>query len=126
MMGASALTEPSPVIIPTFSAPNSWQSEKNFSDTRALIGAVYQHRLLLVRASKCAAVATKDFPDPVGVVKMTCCPPKNSSTASSWAGYKSISESSAHFKKPSRRPSSSDLVGRYLLNDGFVTMAVIA
>ncbi len=40
MIGAEALTLPSPVIIPTFSAPNALISAKNFSDTSALIGAV--------------------------------------------------------------------------------------
>ena len=39
-IGAPALTEASPVSIPTFSAPNVAQSAKNFSETRALIGAV--------------------------------------------------------------------------------------
>jgi len=40
MMGASAFTAESPVTIPTFSAPNTSASAKNFSLTRALIGAV--------------------------------------------------------------------------------------
>lgn len=40
MIGASALTEASPVSIPTFSAPKIAQRAKNFSETRALIGAV--------------------------------------------------------------------------------------
>ena len=40
MIGASALTLASPVIIPTFSLPNIAIRSKNFSDTRALIGAV--------------------------------------------------------------------------------------
>ena len=40
MMGASALTEASPVTMPTLSAPKIWHSVKNFSLTRALIGAV--------------------------------------------------------------------------------------
>ena len=40
MMGASAFTEASPVIIPTLSAPKTSHSEKNFSLTSALIGAV--------------------------------------------------------------------------------------
>ena len=39
-MGASALTDASPVTIPTFAAPKTAQSAKNFSLTRALIGAV--------------------------------------------------------------------------------------
>ena len=38
--GASAFTEASPVSMPTLSAPKMSQSAKNFSDTRALIGAV--------------------------------------------------------------------------------------
>ena len=40
MTGASALTDASPVSIPTFSVPNILHSSKNFSDTSALIGAV--------------------------------------------------------------------------------------
>ncbi len=40
MIGASALTLASPVIIPTRSDPKVAQRSKNFSDTRALIGAV--------------------------------------------------------------------------------------
>jgi len=40
MMSASALTLASPVIMPTFAAPNISHSAKNFSDTSALIGAV--------------------------------------------------------------------------------------
>ena len=40
MTGASALTEASPVSIPTLSGPSSSQSAKNFSLTSALIGAV--------------------------------------------------------------------------------------
>ena len=40
MIGASALTEASPVSMPTFSAPNASHRSKNFSDTSALIGAV--------------------------------------------------------------------------------------
>ena len=40
MMGASALTEASPVSMPTCSAPKISHSAKNFSLTRALIGAV--------------------------------------------------------------------------------------
>ena len=40
MIGASELTDASPVSIPTFSAPKIAHSAKNFSDTSALIGAV--------------------------------------------------------------------------------------
>ncbi|MDR6143751.1 hypothetical protein QE375_003305 [Microbacterium foliorum] len=40
MIGASGLTEESPVIMPTFAAPNTSTREKNFSLTSALIGAV--------------------------------------------------------------------------------------
>ncbi len=38
--GASGFTAASPVSIPTFSAPKMSHSEKNFSLTSALIGAV--------------------------------------------------------------------------------------
>ena len=40
MIGASELTDESPVIMPTFSAPKISTSAKNFSLTSALIGAV--------------------------------------------------------------------------------------
>ena len=40
MIGASALTDASPVSMPTLSAPSSSHSAKNFSLTSALIGAV--------------------------------------------------------------------------------------
>ena len=40
MIGASALTAASPVSSPTSSAPKIAHSSKNFSLTRALIGAV--------------------------------------------------------------------------------------
>ena len=40
MMGASALTEESPVFITDTAAPEIYTREKNFSETRALIGAV--------------------------------------------------------------------------------------
>ena len=40
MIGASGLTDASPVSIPTSVAPNSATRAKNFSLTNALIGAV--------------------------------------------------------------------------------------
>ena len=40
MMGASALMAASPVIMPTFSRPKRLTRSKNFSLTRALMGAV--------------------------------------------------------------------------------------
>ena len=40
MIGASALTEASPVSMPTLAAPKIPHSAKNFSLTSALIGAV--------------------------------------------------------------------------------------
>ena len=40
MMGASGLTLASPVIMPISAGPNAAHRSKNFSDTRALIGAV--------------------------------------------------------------------------------------
>ena len=40
MIGAWLLTEASPVSIPTLAAPKMSHRAKNFSDTRALIGAV--------------------------------------------------------------------------------------
>ena len=38
--GASPLTEASPVTMPTFAGPSAAVSSKNFSLTKALIGAV--------------------------------------------------------------------------------------
>jgi len=83
MMGASALTLESPVTRPTFSAPNASTSWKNFSLTRALIGAVYQLRCPWASAIACAASATSDLPVPVGVESTRCLPSTSSSTASS-------------------------------------------
>ena len=40
MIGASAFTDESPVTMPTFAAPKTSTRAKNFSLTRALIGAV--------------------------------------------------------------------------------------
>jgi len=40
MIGAAALTEASPVSIPTLSAPKTSHNAKNFSETSALMGAV--------------------------------------------------------------------------------------
>ena len=40
MIGAPALTEASPVIMPTLPVPNVAHRSKNFSDTNAFTGAV--------------------------------------------------------------------------------------
>ncbi len=40
MIGAAALTDASPVSMPTLAAPNTSHSAKNFSLTSALMGAV--------------------------------------------------------------------------------------
>ena len=87
MIGALGLTDASPVIIPTWSEPNSRHSAKNFSLTSALIGAVYTLRRPSASAAKCAAVATRDLPEPVGVLRITWLPRTNSKIASSCAGY---------------------------------------
>ena len=42
--GASGLIDASPVNMPTFSVPSWAQRSKNFSETRALMGALYQDR----------------------------------------------------------------------------------
>ncbi len=72
--------------MPTFAAPKVSTSAKNFSLTRALIGAVYQLRCPWASAAACAATATSDLPVPVGVLSTRCRPSTSSSTASSWAG----------------------------------------
>src|SRR5215475_5002449 len=95
-IGASAFTAASPVIMPTLSDPNTSHSAKNFSLTRALIGAVYTERTPAASANQCAATATSDFPDPVGVASTTLLPVTSSSTASSCAGYSSIPCSATH------------------------------
>jgi hypothetical protein len=61
-------------------------SAKNFSLTRALIGAVYQLRSPAARALAWAATATSDFPEPVGVAMMTLAPESRVRIASSCAG----------------------------------------
>ena len=52
MIGASGLTEASPVTMPTWSDPNARQRSKNFSLTSALIGAVYTDRSPRAKAAK--------------------------------------------------------------------------
>ena len=44
MTGASGLIDASPVSMPTFSVPSWAHRSKNFSETSALIGALYQDR----------------------------------------------------------------------------------
>ena len=85
-IGAPGLTDASPVSMPTLSAPNISQRAKNFSDTRALMGAVYMLRWPLARAAKWAPAATRLFPEPVGVARMTLLPVTTSIRASVWAG----------------------------------------
>ena len=111
-MGASALTEASPVTIPTRSAPNASHRAKNFSFTRALMGAVYQVRRPSARAAKWAPSAINDFPEPVGVVTMTLSPARTASSDSSWCGYSEMPEDSTHSVKTSRRASGEGSRGR--------------
>jgi len=86
MTGASALRAVSPVSSPTLSGPSWRQRSKNFSVTSALTGAVYQLRPPPVTDRAWAANATRDFPDPVGVARMTFEPESSSRIASSWCG----------------------------------------
>ena len=81
--GASGLIEASPVSMPTCSAPKSSHRAKNFSLTKALIGAVYHARRPCAMALNIRAVATRVLPEPVGVLRMTCRSAKSSSNASS-------------------------------------------
>ncbi len=85
-IGASRFTAASPVMSPTHSGPNLLHRSKNFSLTSALIGLVYTARLSSAIAKKCIPSATRDFPEPVGVFKITFLPAAISSSASSWAG----------------------------------------
>ncbi len=85
-IGASLFTAASPVMSPTHSGPNLAQRSKNFSLTRALIGLVYTVRLSAAMAKKCTPSATSDFPDPVGVLRITFLPEAISRSASSCAG----------------------------------------
>ena len=50
-------------------------------------------------AWKWAAMATRDFPDPVGVARMTLAPVASSMMASSCAGYSSSPRLSVHSTK---------------------------
>ena len=47
-------------------------------------GALYQLRWPRPRAMKCDASATSDFPEPVGVARITLWPANSSRIASSW------------------------------------------
>ena len=84
--GASPLTAVSPVSRPTLSGPSWRQRSKNFSDTSAFTGAVYQLRPPPVTERAWAARATRDLPDPVGVPRITFDPASSSRIASSWWG----------------------------------------
>ena len=86
MTGAPGFTAASPVSMPTFSAPKVSTSAKNFSLTRALIGAVYQLRRPAARALAWPATATRLLPEPVGVARTTFAPDARARAASSWAG----------------------------------------
>ena len=84
--GASRLTLASPVARPTRSGPSSRQSVIHFSLTRALIGQVQTERRPRVSEARWSADATSDFPEPVGVFRMTFWPSNSSRIASSCAG----------------------------------------
>ena len=74
---------------PTFLAPKSFTSWKNFSVTKALSGAVYHAASPPAVAAAIAAVATIVLPLPVGVVNKTLLPSTSSRMASSCASYSS-------------------------------------
>ena len=105
--GASAFTDESPVSRPTFSGPSCSHRSKNFSDTSAFTGAVYQERPPPATDRAWAASATSDFPDPVGVARMTFDPDSSSRIASSWCGYSSRPRSMAQSVNPSMMASAS-------------------
>ena len=86
IMGASGLMDASPVNMPTFSVPSWAQRSKNFSETRALMGALYHDRPPEASTERWAHRATRLLPEPVGVATMTWSPAKTASTASSCAG----------------------------------------
>src|SRR3954447_17525536 len=106
-IGAPAFTAASPVSMPTFSAPKTPHSAKNFSLTRALIGAVYQLRRPAASAAYWAPVATSDLPEPVGVARTTLAPLTSSISASSCAGYSVVPAASAHAEKRANSSSGS-------------------
>jgi hypothetical protein len=85
-IGASRFTVASPVLRPTFFGPNSRHSASHFSFTSAFTGHVYTERLPCATDWKCSAVATSDFPDPVGVFRITLRPSNSSRIAFSCAG----------------------------------------
>ena len=87
MIGASALTLASPVIMPTLSAPKIVAQREELLrhqrlDRRGVEGACG----LSASAAKCAPVATRLLPEPVGVVRITFAPETTSISASSWCG----------------------------------------
>src|SRR3712207_4290031 len=115
MIGASRLTAASPVSMPTFSAPKTPHSAKNFSLTSALIGAVYQLRRPAASAAYCAPVATRDLPEPVGVARTTLAPLTSSVSASSCAGYNTVPFDSAQAAKVLNSSSESAPAARSAL-----------
>ena len=56
---------------------------------------------------KCAALATIDFPEPVGVAKMTLSPASSASEASSCAGYSEMPREVVHELNESHTASSN-------------------
>ena len=106
-MGASRFTLASPVESPTFSGPNSRHSAIHFSFTSAFTGQVYTDFRPRAIEWNSIADATSDFPEPVGVFRMTFFPEKISRTASSWAGYNVTPRSSWTSRKRIMSPSSS-------------------
>ena len=75
MIGASAFTEASPVSMPTSSAPKTSHSvEELLAHQRLDRGGVEGDPVAGARAAECAATATSDLPEPVGVARMTLRP----------------------------------------------------
>lgn len=62
---------------------------------------------------KCAALATIDLPDPVGVAKMTLSPDNRASDASSCAGYSEIPREEVQEVKESQTASSISVLGTF-------------
>src|SRR3954451_4743318 len=131
MIGAPALTAASPVSMPTFSAPKTPHSAKNFSLTRALSGAVKKLPLPAASAAYWAPVATSDLPDPVGVDRTTLAPLTSSISASSCAGYSVVPPAAAHSENRANSASGSAPVARKAVRSdgsssrGGATVAVI-
>jgi hypothetical protein len=84
MIGASELTDASPVSMPdVLGAEDRAQGEELLGDERLDRRGV-ERRAASASAAKCAATRPSTCPEPVGVASTTLLPSKSSIAASSW------------------------------------------